>query len=61
MEADLARRYASLVEPHAEVWVIPDVGHLGGIILHPAEYKARMLEFFQLNLPGTVVQFADPP
>lgn len=56
LEADVVVRYASLGGPNAQVWVIPDVGHMGGIILHPAEYKARMLGFFQHHLPGRDIQ-----
>jgi hypothetical protein len=50
IESDLARRYAEQMGESAQVWIIPDVDHLGGILAHPDEYAARMLTFFNEQL-----------
>ncbi len=34
----------------AQLWELPDTGHVGGIFAHPKEYKQRMLSFFDAAL-----------
>lgn len=50
LEGRTTPRYADLIGDSAEVWIIPDGGHLNGIDLYPDEYKQRMITFFQRTL-----------
>jgi hypothetical protein len=49
-EQGLNRRYYSLAGPNAQLWEVPDTEHCAGIHTHAAEYKQRMLDFFDANL-----------
>lgn len=40
------RRLAEHAGPNAQLWELPDTGHVRGIHQHPQEYKQRMLAFF---------------
>jgi dienelactone hydrolase len=51
-EISLAHRYADSAGPSAQVWEIPEAGHVGGIFARPQEYQQRMIEFFDQNLLG---------
>lgn len=50
IEAALASRYQAAATENAQLWIIPDADHLGGIDLHYDEYTRRMVEFFDTNL-----------
>lgn len=45
-EAELAAKYVASAGDSAEVWVIPDAGHIAGINAVPEEYAARVGAFF---------------
>jgi pimeloyl-ACP methyl ester carboxylesterase len=51
-ETSLAQRYTLSAGPSAEAWDLPDVGHVAGIIVRPAEYTQKMLNFFDRTLRG---------
>ncbi len=44
-EAELAAKYAASAGDSAEVWVIPNAGHIAGIVTAPDEYTARVIAF----------------
>ncbi|MEW5870545.1 MAG: alpha/beta fold hydrolase [Chloroflexota bacterium] len=50
IEAALAQRYAQVLGDSARLWIIADVGHIGGFLAHPEEYYGRMLEFFDQTI-----------
>lgn len=47
------RRLAALAGPGAQLWELPDAGHVGGLFVHPSEYRQRILAFFDAALPST--------
>jgi pimeloyl-ACP methyl ester carboxylesterase len=49
-EAALARRYHALAGEYAQLWIVPGVGHLGGVAEYPQEYRQRLLDFFNAEL-----------
>lgn len=49
-ERRVNQRYADIAGSKAQVWIIPDAGHVGGLAAHPVEYTRRMLAFFQATL-----------
>jgi dienelactone hydrolase len=44
------RRLYEHAGPAAQLWELPDTGHVGGIFAHPEEYKQRMITFFDAAL-----------
>ena len=50
-EPFMNRRLREHAGPTAQLWELPDTGHVGGIFGHPQEYKQRMLSFFDAALP----------
>lgn len=54
-EPFMNRRLAERAGPAAQLWELPDTGHVGGIFAHPEEYKQRMLSFFDAALLGQKV------
>lgn len=61
LESALARRYHELAGEYSELWIIPDVAHLGGVLTHPEEYTERMLSFFDSHLLGSESTLRDGP
>jgi pimeloyl-ACP methyl ester carboxylesterase len=51
-ELFMNRRLYELAGPTAQLWELPDTGHVGGIFAHPEEYKQHMLSFFDAALLG---------
>jgi pimeloyl-ACP methyl ester carboxylesterase len=51
-EPFMNRRLYERAGPTAQLWELPDTGHVGGIFAHPEEYKQRMLSFFDAALLG---------
>jgi hypothetical protein len=51
-EPFMNRRLYERAGPSAQLWELPDTGHVGGIFVHPEEYKQRMLSFFDAALLG---------
>ncbi len=49
-EPELAAKYASSAGAAAEVWVIPDTGHIAGVLTNPNEYANRVLAFLDAAL-----------
>ncbi len=49
-EPFMNRRLYEHAGPTAQLWELPDTGHVGGIFAHPEEYKQRMLSFFDAAL-----------
>jgi len=49
-EPFMNRRLREHAGPTAQLWELPDTGHVGGIFAHPQEYKQRMLSFFDAAL-----------
>jgi len=49
-EAELAEKYVLSAGASAELWVIPDAGHLAGILIEPNEYADRVLAFLDAAL-----------
>jgi pimeloyl-ACP methyl ester carboxylesterase len=44
------RRLAERAGPNAQLWELPDTGHVGGMSAHPEEYKERLVAFFDAAL-----------
>jgi pimeloyl-ACP methyl ester carboxylesterase len=44
------QKYARVIGPNAQVWLIENAGHVGGSSVIPDEYRQRMLEFFEVSL-----------
>lgn len=38
----------------SDLWVVPDAGHTGAYAVHPDEYAARVIVFFNAELEGSV-------
>lgn len=51
-EPELAAKYASSAGDSAEVWVIPNAGHIAGISVAPDDYAAQVLTFFDAAFSG---------
>jgi pimeloyl-ACP methyl ester carboxylesterase len=51
-EPFMNRRLVEHAGSTAQLWELPDTGHVGGILVHPKEYKQRMLSFFDAALLG---------
>ena len=51
-EPFMNRRLCERAGPTAQLWELPDTGHVGGIFVHPEEYTQRMLTFFDAALLG---------
>jgi hypothetical protein len=49
-EPELAAKYAGSAGASAEVWVLPGVGHVAGILTLPDVYAARVLTFLDTAL-----------
>jgi hypothetical protein len=49
-EVSLSQRYAAVSGSNAQVWELPESGHLTGILDLPREYEARMIQFFDTYL-----------
>ncbi len=49
-ESELAAKYALSAGASADVWVIPDAGHISGIFTDPNEYTVRVLAFLDAAL-----------
>lgn len=48
-EPELAAKYASSAGDSAEVWVIPNVGHIAGMRVIPDDYARRVVKFLDAN------------
>jgi hypothetical protein len=46
-ERRVSQKYAPIVGPNAQVWLIADAWHLGGLVVAPEAYRQRMLAFFE--------------
>jgi len=53
-ERAIATRYSELAGTSANLWIVPDTGHLGGIFNDPDEYSRRMIDFFDRYLLQTM-------
>ena len=51
-EPFMNRRLAERAGPSAQLWALPDTGHVGGMFAHPEEYEQRMISFFDAALLG---------
>ena len=49
-EPFMNRRLAERAGPGAQLWELPDTGHVGGIFAHTEEYGRRMVSFFDAAL-----------
>jgi pimeloyl-ACP methyl ester carboxylesterase len=49
-EAELAAKYVAAANGNAEMWVVPDAGHIEGIQIAAGEYERRVIEFFDAAL-----------
>lgn len=49
-EPELAAKYAFSAGVSAEVWIIPDTGHIAGMLTSPNEYTIRVLAFLDATL-----------
>ena len=49
-EAEFNTIFAAAAPGRADLWVIPDVGHVGGFDHDPAEYERRVVDFFSAAL-----------
>lgn len=45
-------RYRDLAGPTAELWEIPESGHVGGLAARPQEYEERVIGFFDDAMAG---------
>jgi hypothetical protein len=50
LEPFMNRRLYERAGPTAQLWELPDTGHVGGIFAHPKEYKQRLISFFDAAL-----------
>ena len=46
-EVDYTALYAAAAGERANVWTIPDAGHIQGLTRHPDEYAQRVITFFE--------------
>lgn len=46
-ERRVTQKYATYVNDNAQIWIIEDAPHVGGLAVHPDAYSERMLTFFQ--------------
>jgi len=52
-EPFMNRRLVERAGNGAQLWELPDIGHVGGIFAHPEEYAQRVVSFFDAALlPG---------
>ncbi len=51
-EEEFNRVYADYAPGRAEVWIVPDGGHIGGFTHYPEEYERRVVDFFTATLLG---------
>jgi pimeloyl-ACP methyl ester carboxylesterase len=51
-EPFMNRRLAERAGPSAQLWELPDTGHVGGMFAYPEEYGQRMVSFFDAALFG---------
>ncbi|MCK6578928.1 MAG: alpha/beta hydrolase [Anaerolineae bacterium] len=51
-EPELAARYVLSAGDSAEAWVIPNTGHIAGILTHPDAYAGRVYTFLEHWLAG---------
>ena len=49
-EPFMNRRLYERAGATAQLWELPDTGHVGGIFAHPKEYKQRLISFFDAAL-----------
>ncbi len=49
-EQFMNRRLYAWAGPEAELWELPEAAHVGGLFAYPAEYKQRMLAFFDAHV-----------
>ena len=49
-ERRVSRKYAEVVGPNGQVWLIDEAGHVGGPAVSPEEYRRRMVTFFDTAL-----------
>jgi pimeloyl-ACP methyl ester carboxylesterase len=49
-ERRVSQKYASVVGPNVQVWLIDEAWHVGGPTVRPEEYRQRMVEFFNSSL-----------
>lgn len=49
-EPELAAKYAASAGDAAEVWVVPNTGHIAGIHTAPEEYETRVINFLNAAL-----------
>lgn len=45
-EFELADKYAQSAGETADVWLVPNTGHIGAVDTHPEEYEQRVVNFF---------------
>jgi len=55
------RRLVQRAGPAAQLWELPDTGHVGGICAHPEGYKQRMIVFFDAACSATTRHCPDVP
>ena len=46
-ERRVTQKYATVLNDNAQVWIIEDAPHVGGLFVRPDEYSQRMLVFFE--------------
>ena len=46
-ERRVTQKYAEVLNDNAQVWIIEDAPHVGGLFVRPDEYSQRMLVFFE--------------
>jgi hypothetical protein len=49
-ETSLAQRYVASAGSSAEMWDLPGVDHVSGMVTQPEEYTQKMLDFFDQHL-----------
>jgi pimeloyl-ACP methyl ester carboxylesterase len=49
-ETSLAQRYVTSAGSSAEIWDLPGVDHVSGMVTRPEEYTQKMLSFFDQHL-----------
>ena len=49
-EQQVSQKYAEVVGPNGQVWLIDEAGHVGGRVARPEEYRRRMVDFFDTAL-----------
>ncbi len=50
LEQFVNQRFYEHAGPFAELWEMPEIGHLGGLSAYPEEYTQRIITFFDTHL-----------